>query len=260
MTWIYLSPHLDDVALSCGGLVGEQTQAGIPVEIWTICAGDPPDRPLSAFARELHKRWQTGQLPGQASSARRQEDIAACRRLSAGYRHFPYADCIYRGDPQSGADLYPDRQAIFGALHSAESGLVETLQAELCSLLPEEATLVCPLAIGGHVDHRLVRLAASGMISRGCASRLPGALWYYADYPYAREAAGELAALERAGYERRVFPISAAGMDAWAAAVAAHTSQISSFWPDLESMRVALQAYEGLSGGIALWKPPSARL
>jgi LmbE family N-acetylglucosaminyl deacetylase len=245
MPWIYLSPHLDDVALSCGGLVWEQTRAGVPVEIWTICAGDPPDRPLSPFARELHTRWETG-LP--ASAARRQEDIAACRQLSAGYRHFPYADCIYRSDPNSGAYLYPDREAIFGALHPAESGLVDALAAALRRLLPEDATVVCPLAIGGHVDHRLVRLAAS---------KLPGRLWFYADFPYVQEAATELAALERAGWERRIFPISPPGMEAWAAAVSAHVSQISSFWPDLESMRAALQDYDRLSGGIPLWRSPS---
>jgi hypothetical protein len=36
MRWIYLSPHLDDAALSAGGLIYEQTQAGIQVEIWTF--------------------------------------------------------------------------------------------------------------------------------------------------------------------------------------------------------------------------------
>ena len=59
MEWIYFSPHLDDVALSCGGLAWEQSQSGSPVQVWTICAGDPPARPLSAFAEELHERWET---------------------------------------------------------------------------------------------------------------------------------------------------------------------------------------------------------
>ena len=41
MRWIYLSPHLDDAVFSAGGLIYEQTQAGTPVEIWTIMCGDP---------------------------------------------------------------------------------------------------------------------------------------------------------------------------------------------------------------------------
>ncbi|MBN2499463.1 MAG: PIG-L family deacetylase, partial [Anaerolineales bacterium] len=54
---IYLSPHLDDVALSCGGLVWEQAQAGMAVEVWSVCAGDPPPGELSEYARSLHARW-----------------------------------------------------------------------------------------------------------------------------------------------------------------------------------------------------------
>lgn len=254
MTWIYLSPHLDDVAFSCGGLVWEQAQAHTPVEIWTICAGDPPNRPLSAFAQELHKRWEGGL---KAVTRRRSEDIAACRLLSAAYHHFPYLDCIYRSHPQTSADLYPDRDAIFGAFHPAEEELVAALADDLHSRLPappqgvdgdlSPATLVCPLAIGGHVDHQLVRRAAE---------RLPGPLWYYADFPYARQAAGDLADLEQAGWERRTFPISPPGMQAWSAAITAHASQISSFWPDLGTMWEDLQAYSRLFGGIPLWKAP----
>ncbi|MCE7860069.1 MAG: PIG-L family deacetylase, partial [Chloroflexi bacterium CFX2] len=30
MRWIYLSPHLDDAALSAGGWIFDQTRAGIP--------------------------------------------------------------------------------------------------------------------------------------------------------------------------------------------------------------------------------------
>jgi LmbE family N-acetylglucosaminyl deacetylase len=77
MDWIYLSPHLDDVVLSCGGLVWEQARQGERVEIWTICAGDPPPIPLSSFAASLHERWQTNNKR-QSSAA---EDKLACQRL-----------------------------------------------------------------------------------------------------------------------------------------------------------------------------------
>jgi hypothetical protein len=70
--FIYLSPHLDDVTLSCGGLVWEQVQAGEQVEIWTICAGDPPPGALSPYAEELHHRWGYGI---EAIAERRIEDI-----------------------------------------------------------------------------------------------------------------------------------------------------------------------------------------
>ena len=260
MQWIYLSPHLDDVALSCGGLVWEQAQTGHPVSIWTICAGDVPAGPLSPFAESLHARWQTSP---QAAAHRRQEDIAACIHLSASYRHFAIPDCIYRraepgsqpvgeGDPwtseaNNGVFLYDSRETIFGPLHPAEAGLVRQLTTDLSQTLPLSAELVCPMTLGGHADHRLTRLAAEGLGRR---------LWYYADYPYAIEEIDQIAALEASGWQKTLFPLSPFGLAAWQEAVAAHQSQISTFWPDLTAMRLALAAYLDRFGGLPLWRNP----
>src|SRR5512139_3118661 len=78
MHWIYLSPHLDDAALSCGGLIWEQVHAGDTVSVWTICAGDPPNGSLSPFAEALHARWQSGI---EAAVLRREEDVTSCLLL-----------------------------------------------------------------------------------------------------------------------------------------------------------------------------------
>ncbi|MRR32548.1 PIG-L family deacetylase, partial [bacterium] len=102
MQWIYLSPHLDDAVLSCGGMIAEQASGGDSIQIWTICAGAPPAGRLSPFARKLHQRWGTGR---DAIKVRRLEDRAACQRLGAVSRHFPIPDCIYRQDPITGRPL-----------------------------------------------------------------------------------------------------------------------------------------------------------
>ncbi len=109
--------------------------------------------------------------------------------------------------------------------------------------------LVCPLTLGGHVDHRLVRAALES---------LGQSLWYYADYPYVLDHAGELTHLQGLGWETVVFPISERGLKAWEQAVAAHASQISTFWPGLDSMKAALRDYLQ-QVGITLWRPPSER-
>ena len=244
MDWIYLSPHPDDVALSCGGLLWEQAEAGDRPQIWTICAGDPPPGPLSPFAAALQSRWETS---AAASLQRRQEDINACRLLQAGYRHFPLPDCIYRRDEGEGSYLYTSEESLFGPLDKREMRLVERLKENLAQALPDGAQLVCPLGVGGHVDHRLTRLAAE---------RLGGACWYYAEYPYILDQSDQLAQFIPPNWEETWFPISPAGMNAWEAAVAAHRSQISTFWPDLDAMRAALHAYAGQTiGGMAvrLW-------
>jgi LmbE family N-acetylglucosaminyl deacetylase len=258
MTWIYFSPHLDDAALSCGGLIAQQSLAGEPVEIWTICAGDPPPGPFSPFAEELHARWQTGR---EATALRRQEDLAACKRLSAACRHLPVPDCIYRRagldywghadvididfDPETAPYLYPDREAIFATLHPQEDGLVHRLAEQLNKMLPSAAELVCPLTLGNHVDHQLTRQAAES---------LGRPLWYYADYPYVLQYSQQIAALGVSGWRMLRFPVSEVALQAWIQSIAAHQSQISTFWTDLKAMRTAIAAYHDDYGGAILWK------
>ena len=80
MRWIYLSPHLDDIVLSCGGMVWQQVQAGDVVEIWTIFSGDAPPGPLAGFAQELHARWQTGPEASAVRRAERQKKLPNLRQ------------------------------------------------------------------------------------------------------------------------------------------------------------------------------------
>jgi LmbE family N-acetylglucosaminyl deacetylase len=265
MDWIYLSPHLDDAAFSCGGLIWEQAQAsaaaqsgvaaqasvaaragiaaGEKVAIWTICAGDPPGR-LSSLAETLHARWGIpSNSGGEAIARRREEDLRACRLLGATPRHFPIPDCIYRS--QEGVWLYDSEEDIFGALHPAEAVLVQDLSTTLAQMVPPGANLVSPLTVGGHADHRLVRQAAE-LLDRD--------LWYYADYPYVvrgasspREPNPNLVSVP--------FSISEEGLQAWEQGIAAYASQVGSFWEDTAAMRAGLHAYlEHQGGGIRLWR------
>ncbi len=124
MHWIYLSPHFDDVVLSCGGMVWEQVQSGQEAEIWTVCAGGPgPGDPLSAFAQSLHERWETG--PG-AVSVRRAEDEAAVQRLGARPRYWNLPDCIYRRLPD-GNWLVNGEEDLWQPVHPEEQNVVRRL-------------------------------------------------------------------------------------------------------------------------------------
>lgn len=256
MEWVYLSPHLDDAVLSCGGLIWEQTRSGQAVHIWTICAGDPPAGELSPFALALHTRWQIGV---QAAAERRREDQAACTRLGADFRHFDIPDCIYRFAPATEGDVetalqrhfYTDEQGLFGRVHPDEKLLRRKLANLLAAELPSTAQVICPLALGRHVDHQLVRQAAA-RLERQQGRRLG----YYADYPYVLQQRRRLRRLESAGWQKQIYPVSPAGLLAWQEAIAAYASQISSFWPDLQEMNAAIERYWQENQGVALWFRP----
>jgi LmbE family N-acetylglucosaminyl deacetylase len=242
MKWVYLSPHLDDAIYSCGGLIWAQTQAGQQVEVWTICAGDPPPGALSPFAEALHARWEIGE---EAGKTRREEDEAAASYLGADICHLTLPDCIYRRHPVSGEALYASEEAIFGELHPAEEGVVNWLASLLVEQIPTETVVVAPLALGGHVDHRLVRAAAE---QAGCVDR------YYADYPYAVRSEGKVEEHVLPGWDVEFFPVSDPGFQAWEEAIARYASQLSTFWLDQTAMAEALRKFVQVSGGIRLWR------
>jgi len=242
--WIYLSPHFDDVALSCGGLVWEQVQARQQVEIWTIAAGAPPDNlPLSEFSQQLHERWKTGL---EAVAVRRSEDETAGRRLGAGLRYWDLPDCIYRQLPDT-SWLVNGEDDLWQALHPQEEPVVERLRLWLAEGLHHDDVVVSPLTLGNHVDHNLVRAAAE---------RLDRPLWYYADYPYAVKSQsledGKLAQ----GWQTVCQNVSRDGLRVWQEAVASYVSQLSTFWGGLDEMQTALETYWLSGGGTCLWQPP----
>ncbi|HWQ84708.1 MAG TPA: PIG-L family deacetylase [Anaerolineales bacterium] len=244
MDWVFLSPHLDDVAISCAGLVWELTQQDHPVSIWSICAGKPPAGPLSPFAQSLHARWNTG---SQTVRTRRAEDQRSCLRMGAQPVYLDIPDCIYRTARKTNAHLYPSEESLFGPVHPAEARLIQHLSRRLLRSLPEDAQIVCPLALGSHVDHQLTRLSAE---------QTGRSLLYYADYPYAHQAENELASLQLAGWQPQLWPVSPEALQEWIAAVWEHRSQISTFWSGLEDVHSHIAAYCQQMGGVRLWSSP----
>jgi LmbE family N-acetylglucosaminyl deacetylase len=236
LTHVYLSPHLDDAVFSCGGLIARQVADGDLVTVITICAGDPPAGSLSEFAQSLQERW------GETITSRRSEDRMACGRLDASVHHLDIPDAIFRQAP-NGEFLYTSEADIFGPLHPSEDALVTHLATILPEVIPADARVYSPQAIGGHVDHRLVRLAAEQI-------DLP--LDYYYDLPYAARG-GELPSDMPFISGRRIkITLSGSEIDEWTAAVAAYRSQLSTFWANERAIFEELTRYHDDVGGLAL--------
>jgi LmbE family N-acetylglucosaminyl deacetylase len=212
---IYLSPHLDDAALSCGGTIAAQLAAGEPPLVVTFCTAAPPAcGPFSDLALEFHREW--GLEPGEVVAARLREDEVAMAALGADALWAGLLDAIYR---HPGA--YRARETLFSAPDPADPLLpaVRSVVAELRAHLPG-ATFYAPLGVGSHVDHLLTRQAAQQVLG--------DALLFYEDFPYvAREGAleGRLAQIG-VPMEPLVRPVGA-GLEAKVAAVTAYASQLA---------------------------------
>lgn len=242
---IYLSPHLDDVALSCGGQIFQETRAGKQILIVTITAGDPPQADVSSYAQSLHDRWA---LLTDAVAARRAEDRAANKILGADTLHWSLPDCIYRYHPATGAALYRSDPDIFGEIHPAELPLVAALSEQMAAL-PDHDQLFIPLTIGHHVDHQLTRTAAE--LSFKLAS-----LCYYEDYPYAQklDALAQVIPADRTGWQAMVIDLDEAAIAAKIAAIAAFESQFSTFFKDRSDLEQQIRTFTSFTGGERVWR------
>jgi len=215
---IYLSPHLDDAALSCGGAIARHTNAGARVLVVTLCtAAPPPDGPFSRFAQDHHLMW--GLAPERAMAERQREDDLALERLDADTYRAGLLDAIYRMP-----EVYTDNDRLFCTPAPDDSLLYSTRQliAALHSRAPR-ATFYAPLGVGNHVDHQIVYTA----VCEGTGT----AMAFYEDFPYV---------LWAGAFEQRMralgqpFVASTIDIDATLArkigAISAYASQLSSLF------------------------------
>lgn len=239
MRWIYLSPHLDDAALSAGGWIYDQVQAGNPVEIWTIMCGVPPTTELSPLAQVLHYQWGM-ETAEQVVRGRRLEDENAARILGATVQHFDFLDAIYR-QGKEGQWLYGD---IFVDPHPDEEDLPIRIAEAISARLKPDDKLLCQFGIGRHVDH---------VTTRRAAELLGRPLHYVADIPYLFKSPEELPP-QTAGMMETVEEVSEAGLAVWQEAVGAYASQISSLFESPGAMRERMRQYWAEKEGLHIWK------
>ncbi len=267
MTHVFIAPHPDDVALSCGGLIASLRELGQNVAILTLYSGTgagtsdgPGQREALGFGSKtiwpvteafnrahliadypedssaapwqatkegleatqgdadaaakrfwqrsswyrranIHNESLAGQpliddvsaqgavLTSERVDAAEAGDLMALRRLEdERYAAFAevsmiwldLADAVYRG--------YEGDDALLGEPRADDLAPVDLLRREIVRLEPQRVYL--PLAVGGHVDHRLTRDAGTALLHDARRWVMPGPdyvgqIAYYEDFPYA---------------------------------------------------------------------------
>jgi len=239
---IFLSPHLDDVVLSCGGTVSRRIQEGATALIVTVAAGNPPHAPLSDLARKAHEFWA---LDSNAMAARRHEDAEACDRLGAHYLHLSLPDCIYRWNTSGSCHYYKTQEDIFSKPNPREASLVAHI-AQLIRKIPIGNQVFAPLGVGGHVDHVITRSAAEAVFANS--------LFYYEDYPYCTD----LFALERAiqigtTLTAWVKPLPQKCLQTKISSVRAYRSQLVPVFCTPDAVERRLEEHALTTGGERFW-------
>lgn len=239
---VYLSPHLDDAVLSCGGSIRRQTQAGRGVLVLTIFAGSPSRPNISPLAAQLHVRW--GGLANPMAAVRRREDDEAIGLLGAHCWHLEYLDAIYRHDGDS--FLYERDEDLFGSLHRSDLELATRVAdsiLETCS--GQQPGVVAPLGVGNHVDHQLLREAVLTL-----QGRFPEVV-FYEDYPYVEVPGALTRALEGIcvdTWRSQIRGFDEECLTAKIDAIATYASQIHILFESAEMMATRVRDYTAALG------------
>jgi LmbE family N-acetylglucosaminyl deacetylase len=186
---VVLSPHLDDAVLSCGALMGHARQ-GMPVTVATFFteAGVPP---YTLSARSYLRQVGAYDAAG-LYLARRAEDRTVLTGAAINWFHAGLTDALFRRRTRpllnwsaQARRLMPELCHIYptyrlhisgGRISPSDDATLRRVLDAIDDLSPASSTLLlAPLAVGGHVDHLLVRTAAE--LSRKRVA-------YYSDFPY----------------------------------------------------------------------------
>ena len=159
-TALVLSPHLDDAAFSCGGLMALLADAGWRTVMATAFTRSVPHPTGFALACQTDK----GLAPDVDYMAlRRDEDRAAAAFLGAEPRWLDLPEAPHRG--------YHSAPALFGPVLHADDiwRRLESLIAGLAAELRPDLVLA-PQGLGGHVDHRqmIQAVLSAPRAARGC--------------------------------------------------------------------------------------------
>ena len=247
---LFLSPHLDDAVLSCGGAMHRLALDGERVIIVTAMAGEPdeplPDSPLLQVVRAT---WKDGQNP---LPERRGEDAQAAVQVCAQVYHLALTESAFRKTLCGAGDwiaLYPTDVSAIQGFNEADDARVILFETRLP--FAEVTTIYAPFGIDEHVDHQLVRDWA--LVLTG--SHDAPALKFYEEFPLARNRT----AVQRAqGYyhlhlpavalESEVVALSSANLEAKLRAMRCYRSLQHVLWNDMTEMERLTRDYMNLVG------------
>ena len=232
MRALFVSPHLDDAAFSCGAIAAALVERGWQTTLLTVFTQSVLQPRGFALACQLDKG-----LGAEVDymALRRAEDTRAAAVL--GFERVVWLDLLEA--PHRG---YASAPALFDRF-AADDDVASELTQRLAGHVAPYDAIFAPQGLGAHVDHRRVRDA---ILAIADPSR---ALWYrdtpYAiREPYARPALPAIGSLSAFAY-----PLAARDMAAKLDACAAYTSQLGFQFGSVAQMRATLWEFATAEGG-----------
>lgn len=221
-TALFISPHLDDVAFSCGGALIKRADEGWRTILLTVFTRSV--MPVSGFALACQlDKGLSAEIDYMA--LRRTEDIEFARLAGAAkVEHLDFREAPHRG--------YESAAGLFAGINAGDDAWREVAEV-LTNFDADE--IYAPQALGDHVDHLQT---ARAVVHRDFAGRV---LWYR-DMPYASRQSVQRGSVSRAPEHEAVVDVSAM-LDRKIDACAAYRTQIPFQFGDVGEMGSVLRTF-----------------
>ncbi|MDD2823116.1 MAG: GNAT family N-acetyltransferase [Candidatus Daviesbacteria bacterium] len=178
----FISPHLDDVVLSCSGLIMKLTDKTniTVVNIFTQAHSGPYTLSAKKYLKSSGHKNDANNL----YLSRLQEDESALNSLNVKKINLDFTDALFRKKIKQSIwgkitpeleHIYPTyRWNILGNISKSDPTLQE-IKDHLKKIIPKDSLIFVPLNIAGHVDHLIVREACESLFDN---------IVYYSEFPY----------------------------------------------------------------------------
>lgn len=238
---VILSPHLDDAALSCGGLL-HALQGRVSTLVVSICCGSLRILHADGSSKISTRRGHV------SSRTRRREDIAAMHSVDTDFVHLSFADGVYRRSPLTGRLIYRNARERWVLPRIEDLAHIEELYLVLRRLCLDlgRILLLSPMGVGHHVDHQITAQVAVRMAAANAGAEL----LFYEDFPYVADPhmgrgdqddpAQALTRLHLAAAQRLVMPVDVA---AKMALLSHYASQVPALFGDDDGMRARIASH-----------------
>jgi len=160
---IYVSPHADDVALSCGGQIVSRAERGNDTLVLTMFTSDIPE------GKRLSPEEERA-FADAINAERKSEDDAAWASIGVEVQHAGLPEALLR------------KKFPIAILGDGEDGITARVFDTLCDYarLHPGAAFYFPAGIGSHIDHLACARAAMRLLDDNVLERI----FLYEDTPY----------------------------------------------------------------------------
>lgn len=181
---VFISPHFDDVALSCGALLLELTKHKVPITIVNVFT-TAHEGPYTLSARKfLHTSGKNSDALTLFKKRRKEDEQALSSIKVKKIVNLNIEDALFRRKTKRSLigkiipefdHIYPTFQWDVMKKIKPSDYAINQLKTELQKLSEKDQIIFAPYGIGGHVDHQITRKVVSEVFDN---------VILYSDFPY----------------------------------------------------------------------------